>query len=159
MGKFMTTLRKCVCLFSMCLMLVSASYAAGDEIGSAMGDRKPIITETVVSPEQIARPLDVREVVIEDGTVSGIVVNNSRHMMRDVELLIRYGWHWENEFSPGENEPSSAVFYKLPGEIAPGGAMPFTYHRRSPLPYRADGHFMTSVEVVGFTQFEGFARR
>jgi hypothetical protein len=149
----MSTLKKRVPLFSMCLALLPAGYAVGDE----MGDRRPIITEMLVSPEQVARPFAVQQVVMAGDTVSGVVVNNSRHVMRDVELLIRYGWLWENEFSPGENEPGRAIFYRLPDEIPPGASVPFAYRPELPLPLRTDGRYVPSVEVVGFTRFEEFA--
>jgi hypothetical protein len=142
---------------------VLASYAAGDEYGAAAGDKKPMITDTVVvtPDEQVAQSAVVRDVTVEDGMVSGVVVNNSGYVLRDVDLVIRYGWMWKNEFKPGKNEPSRAVYYTVPGEIAPGGSVPFTYRLESPLPHRADGRFVTSVQVVGFTRFkgEGLAQR
>ncbi len=158
----MCTLKKCVPLFfSLCLVLVPASYAAGDKYGSATDDRKPMTTNTLFSREHIDidRSVSVRDVTAEDGTISGVVVNNSGRLLQNVELLIRYGWMWNNEFSPGDDEPSRAVYYTLPEEIPPGGSVPFTYRPELPLPHRADGRFITSVQVVGFTQFEELARR
>jgi hypothetical protein len=156
----MCALKKCIPLFfSLCLVPVLASYAAGDKEGSAMGNREPMMTDTLVSHEHIARSVIVRNVTAEDSTVSGVIVNKSGRPLRNVELLIHYGWLWDNEFSPGDDDPGWAAYYTLPEEIPPGGSVPFTYRSELPLPRRADGRFMPSVEVVGFTQFEEVARR
>lgn len=120
---------------------------------------RPIITEALVSDRDIARAVVVRDVTVENGTVSGAVVNNSGRLLRDVKLQIRYDWLWNKEFTPGANSPSRAVYYSLPEEIPPGGSVPFTYRPELPLPHRTDGSFVTSVQVVGFTQIEGVAQR
>jgi hypothetical protein len=160
----MCTLKKCVPLFfSLCLVPVSISYAAGDEHRAAAGDKKPMITDrVVVSPdEQVAQSVVVRDVTMDNGTVSGVVVNNLGQVVRDINLAIRYGWMWKNEFRPGKNEPSRVDYYTVPGEIAPGASVPFTYHPESPLPHRSDGRFRISVQVVEFDRFksEGSAQR
>jgi hypothetical protein len=118
-----------------------------------------MMTETLIPGDQVARSVVVRDVNVEDGTVSGVVVNNSDRRLRDVRLVIRYDWLWNKEFSPGDNSPGRAVYYTLPEEIPPGGRVAFTYRPEFPLPSRTDGRFMASARVVGFTQFEEAVRR
>jgi hypothetical protein len=37
----------------------------------------------------------LRNVAVKNGEVSGELVNNSPHAVRDVELQILYSWRWE----------------------------------------------------------------
>jgi hypothetical protein len=109
--------------------------------------------ETIVSRQQAAQDVLVRDVRAEDGAVSGIVVNNTGHEIQNVKLLVRHDWLWANEFSPGQDSPGRAIVHTLEEDIPPGGQVPFTYHSESPLPQRSDGRFLTSVVVLGYTQF------
>ncbi len=113
---------------------------------------KPAIPATLLSVEKAAEIVTVRNVTIKDGAVSGELVNNSRRPLRDVQLLIRYAWQWKNEFRPKDDSPGDAVFYTVEKEIAPGGAVSFTYKPSSPLSSRPDGQFETTVSVAGFTE-------
>jgi hypothetical protein len=94
----------------------------------------------------------LENVTAQDGVVSGEIRNNSANVVRDVQLLIRYVWLWKNEFHPGKDDPSRSDFYNVSGEIPPRGTTRFQYTPSSPLPKRADGHFMIGVSVAGFTQ-------
>ena len=109
--------------------------------------------ETIVPRQQAAQDVLVSDVRAEDGTVSGVVVNNTGHEIQNVKLLIRYDWLWANEFSPGQDSPGRAIVHTVEENIPPGGQVPFTYHPASPLPQRSDGRFLTSVVVLGYTQF------
>ena len=114
-----------------------SSLAASDIV--TLGDRPP---QTVI----------VRDLIAEDDAVSGFVVNNSTRLVRDVRLLIRHNWLWNNERFPGEDSPGRSAYYVVPNDIPPGGRAPLTYHPNPPLPARSDGRFTTSAEVVGFTE-------
>ena len=104
------------------------------------------------SPDHLREIADVRDVAVDDdGTVSGVVVNRSGHVLKDVRLLIDSQWLWNNETHPGEGGPGRAVFYTVQSEIPPGGQMPFTYRPESALSERPDGRYMTNVTVAGFT--------
>jgi hypothetical protein len=94
----------------------------------------------------------VRNLQLQDGVVSGMLVNESDHAVRDVALLIRYLWVWADERHPGRDNPGWAAAYTVFGDLPPGGRLPFTYRAVRPLPARADGHVMPHVEVTGFTQ-------
>jgi hypothetical protein len=109
--------------------------------------------ETIIPRQQAAQDVLVRDVRVENGAVSGVVVNNTGHEIQNVKLLVRYDWLWANEFSPGQDSPGRAIVHTVEEDIPPGGQVPFTYHPESPLPQRSDGRFQTSVVVIGYTQF------
>jgi len=107
------------------------------------------------TPRLAARADDVvflRNVVVKNGEVSGDVVNNSQHTVRDVELQILYSWRWKDEFRPGKDDPGRAVYVAIDKEIPPGQSAPFNHKPSPPLPARTDGEFDISVKVVEFTQ-------
>lgn len=113
---------------------------------------EPVLSATLLPNDKASQVIVIQNTTIKDGTVSGEVVNNSRWTIRAVQLLIRYTWHWKNEYHPGDDSFSDAVYYTLEGEITPGKAVPFTYKRSVPLPSRPDGDFVTTVSVAGFTE-------
>ncbi len=131
------------------------ALASGFILGSTLA---PVSAETapeivVLGSGQATEDVQVRDVRLEDGVVSGVVINNTGNELRDVKLLIRYDWLWKNEFSPGHDSPGRAIAYALQEDLPPGGQTSFVYHPESPLPQRPDGRFLTSVVVLGYTQF------
>jgi hypothetical protein len=110
------------------------------------------ISQTVLTQQEASRVLVLDNVTAKDGVVSGEIRNNSSNIVRDLQLLIRYTWLWNNEFKPGKDDPGRSVYYTVPGEIPPKGTMRFQYTPDPPLPKRTDGHFIVSVSVAGFMQ-------
>ena len=105
-----------------------------------------------VTPQPAAQVVVLTDLSVEHGAVSGILVNKSRRLVRDVRLLIRNARVWRNERYPGNNNPGRAEYYSVPEAILPGESLRFSHAPSSPLPERRDGHFDTSVEVVGFVE-------
>src|SRR6266508_6844888 len=110
------------------------------------------LPQSVRTQEEISRVLTVENVAVRDGGVSGEVVNRGSNTVRDVQLLIRYTWLWDNETKPGKDDPGTSSYSTLPKEIPPGGSLPFTYKPSPPPPKMAGGHFETTVSVAGFTE-------
>jgi hypothetical protein len=110
------------------------------------------IAATLISQEQVSQAVSIRNLVVKDGVVSGELVNNSSRTLRDVQLLIRFTWLWNNEMHPGADSPGDAVYYTVEGDIPPGGSKPFTYRSASPLPSRPDGRYEIAVSVAGFAE-------
>jgi hypothetical protein len=110
------------------------------------------LAQTMRSKEEITRTLAIEKVAVRDGTVSGEIHNLSPNTLRDVQLYIRDIWLWDNEFHPGNNDPSVSYVYTEPKEIPPGGNVPFTFSPSPPLPNASGGHFMTQVSPAGFTE-------
>jgi len=137
--------------------VIAAGLAIGFTLhpGPARSADIIVSTERVVGNERVAESIALRDVTTEGGTVSGVLSNTSGKLVRDVQLLIVHDWLWRNEFHPGEEGPSRAVYTTVPAEIAPGGQARFTYHADPPLPERSDGTFKTSVQVVGFVEVSG----
>jgi hypothetical protein len=111
------------------------------------------VAEDTVSPQQAAQVVSVTDVSGgQDGTVSGTLVNKSPRQVRDVRLLIRHAWVWKDERHPGADSPGTAEYYVVHSAVPAGGSLRFTRTPSPPLPQRSDGHFETSVEVVGFEE-------
>jgi hypothetical protein len=108
--------------------------------------------DTLIADEQPSRVVVVRDVTTRHGVVSGTLVNLSRKALRDVRLLVRHTWFWKNEQKPGDDSPGRVDYYTARGELRPDGSVEFTYRPEPPLPERDDGHFETTVEVVGWTE-------
>ena len=113
-------------------------------------------SESVLSDAQAAAEVRVSDVQAhDDGVVTGMLFNTSHTPVRSVELLIRHTWFWNIERHPGDDSPGRADVYAVHGEIPPRQQVPFTYRVSPPLPQREDGHFQTTVEVIGFAQVGG----
>jgi len=114
-----------------------------------------VIPETisVLPPPEASKMVAVRNTKVQGNIVSGELLNLSSHRIRDVELLIRQIWHWNNEFRPGANPPGAAVYHTVTAEIPSGATERFTYEL-SPPPSRSDGYFETVVTVAGFTEIK-----
>ena len=115
---------------------------------------KPSLSQMVFSQQQADSVLRIENVAAEpDGSVSGVIRNNSKNTVRDVQLFVRSTFLWKNEFRPGKESPSVASYPTISGEIAPGGSLPFKFTPSPPLPKRMDGRFeRPSVSIAGFTQ-------
>jgi len=111
-----------------------------------------VFASSLVSSGNLGDMIAVEDVSVSDGVVSGVLVNKSQLLLRDVRLLIRHSWLWRNERAPGHNNPGRTESYTVPGEIPAGGRLPFSYTVEPPLPNRDDGTFETSVEVISLTQ-------
>ncbi len=109
-------------------------------------------TDTLIADEQPSRVIEVRDVVAHHGIVSGVLVNRSRKLLRDVRLIVHHNWLWKNEKKPGDDSPGRVDYYTVRSAIPPGQSVEFTYRPEPPLPERDDGHFETTVEAVGWTE-------
>lgn len=119
---------------------------------SVLGYPKNSVSQQVLSKEQRTKTVVIENLKVQRDGVSGELRNRSSHRVRDVELLIRHVWLWNNEFRPGAKDPGMAVYHTLDKEIQPGGSVPFTHKFAAPLPERADGVFETVVSVGGFAE-------
>jgi hypothetical protein len=109
---------------------------------------------TIVSREKLQKIVEVRDVRVQPDEVSGVLVNLSSNLVRNVRVQVNYSWLWENERHPGpdKDNPGRSVVYAVPGEIPPGGRLPFTYRPDSALPQRSDGSFETLVSIVSIEE-------
>jgi hypothetical protein len=110
-------------------------------------------TISVLPPLEVSKLVAIHNKTMKDNIVSGELLNLSSHRIRDVELLIRQIWHWNNEFRPGANPPGAADYYTVTAETPSGVSERFTY-KLSPPPSRSDGYFETVVTVAGFTEIK-----
>ena len=112
----------------------------------------PAWSQSVRARDEPARIVTIEKITVADSVVSGEVFNRSSNNVRDVQLLIRYTWLWDNETKPGKDDPGTSTYYTLPKEIAPGVRLPFSFKPSPPLPQVTGGHFETSVAIAGFTE-------
>src|SRR5689334_4348741 len=97
------------------------------------------LAQTALLRQDAGKTLEVSNVKVEDGVVTGELRNNSDNTVRDAQVLIRYTWLWKNEFHPGSDDPSRSVYYTVPGDLPAHGTSRFQYSPTPPLPTRADG--------------------
>jgi hypothetical protein len=105
----------------------------------------------VSSPEEAAQTIVIKDLTVHEGSVSGTVVNKSSATVRGVELLLRQDWQWNDERHPGTDSPGRTLPFTLRTDIAPNASAPFTF-QTPPLPQRSDGRFVTTMDVIGFTE-------
>ena len=108
--------------------------------------------QQIRSEEEIARIVGLHKVAVQDGVVTGEVRNNASHLVRDVQLLIRYTWLWDDEFKPGRNDPGTSTYHVLTETIPAGATSKFMYQPSPPLAKMAGGRFDTTVKIAGFTE-------
>lgn len=108
-------------------------------------------TATVVPPSEAAQTIVINNLNVQEGTVSGTVVNKSSATVRGVELLLRQVWQWKDERHPGADSPGRTLPFTLSGDVAPNASAPFTFQTPR-LPQRSDGQFVTTMDVVSFSE-------
>lgn len=107
--------------------------------------------QIVLEEEKAAQIVAIRNLNATPSLVSGEIANRTPHLIRDIELVIQFHWHWKNEFKPGKEAPGRTGIVKIATEIKPGESIPFRYIPDPPLPDRKDGWFEPEVKVGGFT--------
>lgn len=83
---------KCVGILSLIVTLGLATASRTAVAATLLGDKS-------------AQVVTLRNVTASENQVSGEVVNNSKQVVRDVQLQILYSWRWKNEFHPGRMIP------------------------------------------------------
>ncbi len=86
------------------------------------------------------------------GGLTATLVNRTNTILRDVRVLIRYDWIWENERHPGDDSPGRSSYFKLTRDVPALATVPIAYVPSPPLPSRSDGRFVPSVEISRYTQ-------
>jgi len=109
-------------------------------------------SQTVRERAEIAPVLAIEKLSVQDRVVAGEILNRSPHIIREVQLFIRYTWLWDEEFKPGKDDPGTSIYYTLPKEIPPGGRLQFTYSPSPPFPKASGGRFETTVAIAGYAE-------
>ncbi len=100
-----------------------------------------------------ANAVTARDVRASDGMVTGVLENDTSHVVRDVRLMIHHAWFWKNEYAPGDDNPGRVEYSTISETIEPHGTLTFRYKPSPPLPVgRTDGRFETTVSIVGYTE-------
>jgi hypothetical protein len=116
-------------------------------------------SQNVRNREEIVRIVTIEKLTVSpDYAVAGEIVNRSPNAMRDVQVIIRHVWLWDQETKPGRDDPSRSVYVTVSGEIAAGGRSPFTHKPSPPLSRMPGGRFITSAAIAGYTEIIPQAR-
>ena len=110
------------------------------------------IGQQVLTPGEAAQSVVIKDLQTTPSEVTGVIVNNTQHTIRDIELLIEYHWLWANEFKPGMDSPGRVANVRIDRALSPGESTTFRYVPNPPLPNRQDGRFNPEVAVAGFTR-------
>jgi hypothetical protein len=105
----------------------------------------------IVASSQASQEVIIENVTASDSSVGGTVVNNSSKTFRNVVLLIRQDWLWNDERNPGPDSPGRTLSFILRQDIAPHASASFAL-QTPPLAERPDGRFVTTVEVTDFSE-------
>jgi hypothetical protein len=105
----------------------------------------------VVPSSDVAQTVLIRDLTAEDGTVSGTIVNNSSKTIRDLELLVRQEWLWNDDLHPGTESPGRTLPVRVGRDIPPRASASFIVET-PPLAPRSDGRFVTKVEVARYRE-------
>lgn len=110
------------------------------------------MSQRVASREEIAIILSIEKIAVANGTVSGEIHNRGPYSVREVQLLVRYTWLWDDERNPGKIDPGTSTYHTLATEIRAGENLPFTFTPSPPLPKVLGGRYEISMTVAGFAQ-------
>jgi hypothetical protein len=108
--------------------------------------------EPLLSGQDASQLVEVVDVRATGEVVSGRLVNRSTRTVRNVRIVVRNVWLWNDERHPGRDNPGRADFYTLADDVPSLGSVEFEYRLEPPLPQRSDGRFNTVVEVVSFLE-------
>ncbi|MGH7853177.1 MAG: hypothetical protein ACREP3_07025, partial [Candidatus Binatia bacterium] len=117
-------------------VLVAAIAALAFSFGASAAK-----AQRVLSPEHAAKVVSIKNLKATPSEVSGVIVNNTPHTIREIEVLVEYHWLWANEFKPGAESPGHVATVKLDKELSPGESTAFRHVPNPPLPNRQDGRF------------------
>lgn len=110
-----------------------------------------VSTSTPVRSSAAPSGVAIRDVRSDGTSVTGWVVNDTSHEVRDVRLMVERQWRWAREMNPGEDNPASGTVVRVEQPIPANGRLEFRYDL-PPEPQRNDGHFETVVRVLSFSE-------
>src|SRR5262249_35541516 len=108
-------------------------------------------TGTVVPSSEASQEIVIQHVAARDGSDSGTIVNNSSQTVRDVQLLVRQEWLWNDEFHPATDSPGRTLRVTQRPDIPPHASASFVF-QTPPFDRRSDGQLVTAVDVIGFAE-------
>lgn len=106
--------------------------------------------QTLLTSEEAAKSVALENLNVSPSAVSGVIVNKTPHIIRNVEVLVQYHWLWENEFKPGTDSPGQTAVVRVNSELQPGQSAPFR-HSVTAGGDRKDGRFAPEVMIGAFT--------
>ena len=112
---------------------------------------RSVDAQSVLTSEQAKAALSLENVEVRRDQVSGVIVNKTPHMIRDVQLVLQYHWLWKNERNPGTDSPGRTVILRFNEQLEPGKPHRFVFTPDFQLASRSDGWYMPENDIGGFT--------
>ena len=107
--------------------------------------------QNVITQTAVAQVVKLEDLSLTATAISGFVSNRSPDDLRDIQLLIRYTWLWQDETKPGNIDPSTSVLHVLDRQLKPGERANFRFSPTPPLSKIAGGRFIITVSVMAYT--------
>jgi len=108
----------------------------------------------VVPADRLAAIATVAELVDSAERLSGRITNHGSKRIENVQLLVTYAWLWNDDRRTDDDSPGWTERHQLPLSIEPGQSAPFTVEHQRARPARDDGQLLSTVKVIGLTQWE-----
>jgi len=134
-------------------MISKHTYLAA-AVGAALTGAFSVVNADILVSQSNAREvLAVENLRLEDGALTGRLVNRSPRKIDDVELMVTFNWLWNDEFNPGNGGPGHTKTVVLTDPLSPGATEEFRVESDALRTAQKDGYFIPQVSVVGFTQY------
>ena len=110
--------------------------------------------DEVVPAARISDVATITEVMDSSDRMSGRITNHGNKRIDNVRLLVTYGWLWNDDRRTDDPSPGWTELHTLPIAIEAGQSVPFSITHERPWPIRNDGQLLTTVKVLGFTEWQ-----
>ncbi len=114
----------------------------------------PCRAADVVQGSQLSATTTVEDVVDSAERMSGRISNHGQQRIDNVQLLVSYAWLWNDDRRSDDASPGWAEFHTLPIALAAGETASFSFAHEHSRPARDDGQLLTTVKVVGLTEWK-----
>lgn len=113
----------------------------------------PCGADEVVPAARVADVATITAMVDSAERMTGQITNHGSKRIENLRLLVSYGWLWNDDRRTDEVSPGWTELHTLPMAIEAGQSVPFSITHERPRPTRDDGQLLTTVKVLGFTEW------
>jgi hypothetical protein len=114
----------------------------------------PSLAADVVQPTQLAATATLEDVVDSPTQLTGRISNHGASRIDKVQLLVSYGWLWNDDRRTDDTSPGWSEFHTLPITVEPGASAEFSVNHERSRPARDDGQLILSTKIVGYTEWK-----
>lgn len=129
--------------------LITASLACTLLLGPTL----PCVAADVVPVAEVAAIATIASLVDTPQRLSGQISNRGQQRIENVQLLVSYGWLWNDDRRSNDTSPGWTEIHTLPMAIEAGQSVSFEVEHERARPLRDDGQLLLTVKVIGLTQW------